>query len=339
MGARTWRATLGASGASWTQTSFQLGDADVTDPDRTGFAMLYPNLDALQGVSVTTAGLHPSGFGSGTAVMLVPKMPAAAWQRTIEFFGSPPALQSVGALPNAPSVARLRAAGGASFILSGPVNDRLGVHVVGALTGSSRLEGDGQDSIGSRIGSLSAHLVYAASPRDDVRVLIQTDRLSLPAAAVHCSSIRDWSSTITRCCSHPRGITQPAPVSQRRPTSPTVTLRRRPLSRAAPSSARWSDCETVPLTSWRLHPTARRHRGSISWRADPGPLTFGDRAIGFSSAAKRRGQDPRAALRATRSSANLSTDNRRAPGTTRPMGSPRGGAGASCRCGPQTAFR
>ena len=54
---------LGASGASWTQTSFRLGDADVTDRDRTGFAMFYPNLDALQAVSVTTAGLHPGGTG------------------------------------------------------------------------------------------------------------------------------------------------------------------------------------------------------------------------------------------------------------------------------------
>ena len=39
---------LGASGASWTQTTFKVGDADITDPDRTGYAMLYPNLDALR---------------------------------------------------------------------------------------------------------------------------------------------------------------------------------------------------------------------------------------------------------------------------------------------------
>ena len=55
---------LGASGASWTQTTFQLGDADITDPDRTGFAMLYPNLDALEAVSVATAGIHPDTYGS-----------------------------------------------------------------------------------------------------------------------------------------------------------------------------------------------------------------------------------------------------------------------------------
>ena len=47
---------LGASGASWTQTSFRFGEADVTDPDRTGFTMFYPNLDTLQAVSVATAG-------------------------------------------------------------------------------------------------------------------------------------------------------------------------------------------------------------------------------------------------------------------------------------------
>src|SRR3954470_3138696 len=54
---------LAASGASWTQTSFRLGDADVTDPDHTGFAMLYPNLNVLEAVSVATAGAHPDSYG------------------------------------------------------------------------------------------------------------------------------------------------------------------------------------------------------------------------------------------------------------------------------------
>ena len=70
---------LGASGASWTQTSFKLGDADITDPDRTGFAMLYPNLDALQAVGAATAGSIPIPYGAGTAVTLVPRMPSAKW--------------------------------------------------------------------------------------------------------------------------------------------------------------------------------------------------------------------------------------------------------------------
>ncbi len=265
---------LGASGASWTQTSFRLGDADVTDPDRTGFAMLYPNLDALQAVSITTAGLHPSGYGSGTAVMLVPRMPAATWQRTIEFFGSPPALQSVGALPNAPSVARLRAAGGASFILSGPVNDRLGVHVAGALTGSTRLEGDGQDSIGSRIGSLSAHLVYAATPRDDVRVLIQTDRLSLPAdgrALLVDPGLEqhDHSVLLSSTWNHT--------ARARLATSTNITYGHASSTPALSGSAIVGTMERLrdgPVDQLASSSDSGRYRGSINWRADPGPLTF-----------------------------------------------------------------
>ena len=70
---------LGASGASWTQTTFKLGDADITDPDRTGFAMLYPNLDALEAVSAATAGDPSRHLRSGTAVTLVPRMPASKW--------------------------------------------------------------------------------------------------------------------------------------------------------------------------------------------------------------------------------------------------------------------
>ena len=62
------------------------------------------------------------------------------------------------------------------------MNDRLGVLVAGSLAASSRLERDRLDSVASRIGSLSAHLVYTATPRDDVRLFVETDGLSLPAA-------------------------------------------------------------------------------------------------------------------------------------------------------------
>ena len=57
---------IGASGASWTQTSYRLGEADITDPDSTGFPLLYPNLDALEAMSVITAGQTPDVYGGGT---------------------------------------------------------------------------------------------------------------------------------------------------------------------------------------------------------------------------------------------------------------------------------
>ena len=263
---------LGASGASWTQTSFRLGDADVTDPDRTGFAMFYPNLDALQAVSVTTAGLHPGGYGSGTSVMLVPRMPAPTWQRTIEFYGSPPALQSVNPLPNAPSIARLRAASGASFVLSGPVTDRLGVHVAGLLAASSRLERDRQDSVASRTGSLSAHLVYTATPRDDVRLFVVTDQQRLPAAGravlidpglPQTDRSLLLSSTWNRISRG--GLAWSANLAYGYAAS-TPALSGTSI---VGTMERLRDGTVDELAS---SSEGRRHRTSVSWRGDPGPL-------------------------------------------------------------------
>jgi hypothetical protein len=172
---------LGASGASWTQTTFRLGDADITDPDRTGFPMLYPSLNAFEAVSVATAGVHPDTYGSGTAVMLTPRMPASAWQRTIEFNSSPPAFQSVNPLPGAPSAARLRNAAGGSFVASGPLTDRLGLHLTADVVRATRVEREDATELTSSIVNLSAHLVYKASERDDVRIFATGDRLSMPS--------------------------------------------------------------------------------------------------------------------------------------------------------------
>jgi hypothetical protein len=171
---------LGASGASWTQTSFRLGDADLTDPDRTGFSMLYPNLNALEAVSVTTAGGHPDSYGSGTMVMLTPRMPASTWQRTFEFMASPSGFQSVNPLPGAPALARLRNSASGSFVLSGPVTDRLGLHMTGNLAASTRVERNASTELPSNVATLSGHVVYRASDRDHVQIFAEGDRLTLP---------------------------------------------------------------------------------------------------------------------------------------------------------------
>src|SRR5262245_9850531 len=46
---------LSVHGSSWTQTAFAIGRLDVTDPDRGGLPLVYPDLDALDAVEVTTA--------------------------------------------------------------------------------------------------------------------------------------------------------------------------------------------------------------------------------------------------------------------------------------------
>ena len=265
---------LGASGASWTQTSFRLGDADVTDPDRTGFAMFYPNLDTLQAVSVTTAGLPPDGYGSGTSVMLVPRMPASSWQRTFHFEGSPPAFQSVNPLPGAPSIGRLQGATVGSFVASGPLSSRLGLLLAGGLSRSTRTERDHQVDMDSRAGTITMHLAYKASARDNVRLFAQADRLSFPAVgraalvdpaldhkgrSTLLSTTWDrsaraglmWSANATYSASSSQGALSGAPV-----VTTMERLRDGPVGDLAASTS------------------GRSHRTSVRWRGDPGPLSW-----------------------------------------------------------------
>ena len=265
---------LGASGASWTQTSFRLGDVDITDPDRTGFAMLYPNLDTLQAVSVITASLPVDGYGGGTSVMMVPRMPASTWQRTIEFAGSPPAFQSVNPLPAAPSIARLRAAAGGSFVVTGPVSDRLGVLLAGALARSSRLERDRQSAVESRAGTLSAHLTYKATARDDVRLFAQIDRLSFPvdgrAALVDPGLQQQSRSTLltTTWNRNERGGFAWSGDLTYAHASSTPALSGMPV---VGTMERLRDGPVYELAS---SSGSSRHRTSINWRGDPGPVRW-----------------------------------------------------------------
>ncbi len=265
---------LSASGASWTQTSYRFGEADVTDPDRTGFAMIYPNLDTLQAVSVITAGQPADGYGSGTSVMLVPRTPASSWQRSVEFHGSPPAFQSVNPLPAAASIARLRAATGASFVASGPVSDRLGILLAGALARSTRLERERLSPLESRAETLSAHLVYKATARDDLRVFAQGDRLSFPVAGR-------------------AALVDPALPQQNRSMLLSATWSRNERvglawtanvtfahASASPALSGTPVVETMerlrdgPVYELASASSSRRRRTSLSWRGDPGAVRW-----------------------------------------------------------------
>ena len=265
---------LGASGASWTQTSFRLGDADITDPDRTGVAMLYPNLDTLQAVNVITAGLPVDEYGAGTSVMLVPRAPASTWQRTFALAGSPPAFQSVNPLTEAPSIARLRAAAGGSFVVSGPVSDRLGILLAGALARSSRLETDRLSPLDSHALTLSAHLAYKATDRDDLRVFAQADRLSLPvvgrATLVDPGLAQQNRATLVSTTwnrTERVGLAWSADVTYAR-------LASEPALSGMPIVGTMERLRDGPVYELASAASSRRHRTSVNWRGDPGPVSW-----------------------------------------------------------------
>ena len=265
---------LGASGASWTQTSFRLGDADVTDPDRTGFAMFYPNIDTLRAVSVTTAGVPPDGYGAGTSVMLVPRMPASTWQRTIQFDGSPAAFQSVNPLPGAPSVARLRSGSDVSFVVTGPLSERMGLLLAGGLARATRVERDREVPMDSGARTLTAHLTYRATPRDDVRLFAQADGLSLPAAgraALVNAALEQTSRSALLSTTWDRtaraGLAWSANATYAAVTS-NVALA------GTPVLATMERLRDGPVGELAASTSGRRDRLSFSWRGDRGAMTW-----------------------------------------------------------------
>jgi hypothetical protein len=264
---------LGASGASWTQTTFKIGDVDITDPDRTGYAMLYPNLDALQAINVATAGMPPDTYGAGTAVMMVPRLPTAQWQRTLQFDVSPPAFQSVNPLPEASSIGRLRSAATGTFVASGPINPRFGMQFASTFSGSSRLERQDTAPLESRVASLSTHLTYRTAAGDDLRLFAQTDRLSFPVSGRAMLvdpglQQREQSTLITTTWNRATraGMAWSANLAYALATTG-------PALAGLPVTGTMERLRDGPPYELAVSGPSTRHRVSLQWRGEPRSIT------------------------------------------------------------------
>ena len=66
-------------------------------------------------------------------------------------------------------------------MVTGPLSERMGLLLAGGIARSTRVERDEEVSMDSRAATLTAHLTYKATPRDDVRLFAQSDGLSFPA--------------------------------------------------------------------------------------------------------------------------------------------------------------
>src|SRR5258708_11341844 len=66
---------MGVRGSSWTQASWLLGDPDITDPDRTGTPLYFPDPEALARVEIAAGPAPPDIPGAGPGVRLLPRPP------------------------------------------------------------------------------------------------------------------------------------------------------------------------------------------------------------------------------------------------------------------------
>jgi hypothetical protein len=174
----------GVRGSSWTQASWTLGDFDITDPDRTGTPLFFADPEVLDSIDID-AGISPANLrGAGTGVGLDVRRPGVAWHTRMLALQAPSFLQQTSQREGAaPAIAHLDSFASGVVQVDGPViKDRLGLLVAASLARGARGERDDPTALHGHDTSLLAHAVFAATPRDEVRVLATAQGLLHPYA-------------------------------------------------------------------------------------------------------------------------------------------------------------
>ena len=157
----------GAHGSTWTQTTFRVGDADITDPNATGLPLLMPGVDVWERVEVAT-GMMPIDLSApGMAVSLTPRRPATtAWARALELTGSAPLMNAGGSTADPPAINRLNSWAHGNLFLSGPLSttapERLGALASITWNRATYFERSGTQALRAGLASAFLNLTGAA---------------------------------------------------------------------------------------------------------------------------------------------------------------------------------
>jgi hypothetical protein len=174
---------IGAHGSSWTQTTFRLGNLDITDPGGSGTPLLLPGVFEWDRVDVSTGVMPVAINGQGLAITLTPRRPAAQWTRSIELMGGPSALVGGTGTDRPPSLARLGSFASSHQLVSGPlVRDRVGAVFAGSWVRASRFERAQPAELQSSMASMFAHLTYTPTSADEARAVVWLQRARAPSA-------------------------------------------------------------------------------------------------------------------------------------------------------------
>jgi hypothetical protein len=121
-------------------------------------------------VTIATGAMGLEDNASGVSIALEPPRPGAAWSRTVggTFSGPPLVAAFSGAVP---AIDRVSGWLDGSAIASGPINARLGIVAAGSWRHLSHVAAPGAADASDRVASGFAHLVFAPSPRDEIRAL------------------------------------------------------------------------------------------------------------------------------------------------------------------------
>jgi len=173
-------ARTGARGSSWTQTTFRVGDADVTDPVRGGTPLLLPRPETWDRAEVAT-GMMPIALNApGLIIGLTPRRPGDAWHGSIAVSASSPSLNAGASSDRPPSIARLDTWGDVSFAAGGPTSDRSGLFAAASGTRSARFERADPLELHATAGSAFGHARFTPSAADGVGLVGWFQRAEYP---------------------------------------------------------------------------------------------------------------------------------------------------------------
>jgi hypothetical protein len=172
-------ARIGGFLGSWSQSTFRLGDLDITDPTGSGAPLIVPDVFLWNAVNVAT-GMMPADLDStGLAVSLDPRRPAPAWTRTlaatVSHFGTI-------SRSDPPQIARLHGWDHFTALASGPITSRLGIVAAGSWTNGSQFERADTEAVSAISGTGFAHVVFTPNDRDEVRAIGWAQHTSTPFA-------------------------------------------------------------------------------------------------------------------------------------------------------------
>jgi hypothetical protein len=171
-------------GASWTQNAFLLDGVDLTDPLGGGRPLVLPDIDVFEPVGLTSTLAPVEQAGPGVTVTLTPRAPAPSWRGALQGYGLGAGLQSGGASPLVPFVARFGSHGAARGGARGPLaGERLGLLLSGHFARGRRFEGTDPSGLEARLASGAASLVYRPRERDTLRLFLAAQVLERPLAA------------------------------------------------------------------------------------------------------------------------------------------------------------
>jgi hypothetical protein len=175
-------ARVGAHGSTWTQTTYRIADADITDPGGSGTPLLTPGIAEWERVDVSTGIMPIDGPAPGMTVSLAPRRPFGQWTGWLDAFGSPSFLNAGGTQTVPPSLARLNTWAHGNIVAGGPASDRVGVFASGTWTRSSLFERLGTTALDSNLASVFLNLTAAPTSADHVRLTGWVQRTHDPLA-------------------------------------------------------------------------------------------------------------------------------------------------------------